>query len=331
MTLTLWSAGHFATRIGLVGLLLAAGLASAQPLTLVRKIELPGVHGRIDHMAADAEGGRLFVAALASDSLEVIDLRSGRRTDRIGSPREPQGVLYLANSKRLIVANGRGGVQAFAAAKQPAVATQLALDDTDNLRWDAAAGTVYVGFSSALAELDASSLRVRRRIELAAHPEAFQIEQSGRRIYVNVPNAGHIAVVNRDSGKVEATWVLDDAARNFPMALDEAGHRLFVATRLPALLLVYDTVSGRRVARVPTCGDADDVFFDDARQQLYVVCGEGRVDTVRGDGGQYLTLAQTRTSPGARTGLYAPETSTLFVAAPASNGMPAHVLEYRIP
>jgi len=166
----------------------------------------------------------------------------------------------------VIVANGAGGgVQAFADGKPPVVAAQPALDDADNLRWDAAAGTVYVGFGSALAELDAGSLRIKRRIELTAHPGAFQIEAAGRRVYVNVPNAGHIAVVNRDSGKVEATWTLDDAARNFPTALDEAGHRLFVATRLPAKLLVYDAASGRRVARASTCGDADDVFFDEAR------------------------------------------------------------------
>jgi hypothetical protein len=109
---------------------------------------------------------------------------------------------------------------------------------------------------------------------------------------VNVPRAGHVAVVNRDSGKVQATWVLNDAASNYAMALDEAGHRLFIATRAPALLLTYDTRSGRRMARTPTCGDADDLFFDQAAKQLYVVCGEGRVDVVKPKGDSYVGRIQ---------------------------------------
>lgn len=305
-------------------------LCTAQTLTLARKIEMQAIHGRIDHLAVDVEGGRLFVAALASDSVEVIDLRTGKAVDRIKSLHEPQGVLYDAQAKRLVVANGSGGgVQVFADGKPPAVASQGSLDDADNLRRDAVSGSIYVGFGSALAKLDEGTLAIKRRIGLAAHPEAFQIEQSGRRIYVNVPNAGQVAVVNRDSGKVEATWPLDDAARNFPMALDEDGHRLFIATRLPARLLVYDTSSGRLVGRSETCRDADDLFFDDARQQLYMVCGEGSVAVMRPEGKKYMTAMSVPTSPGARTGWFVPSLSTLFVAVPARNGETAHVLEYR--
>jgi DNA-binding beta-propeller fold protein YncE len=314
-----------------LALALGRAAAFAQTLTLTRRIELPSVRGRIDHLAVDVDGGRLFVAALGSDSLEVVDLRAGQRVDRITGLHEPQGVLYLPSAKRVVVANGSGGgVRAFADGKTPAVAAQQALDDADNLRWDATAATVYVGFSSALAELDAGTLKVKKRIELAGHPEAFQIEQKGRRVYVNVPNAGHVAVVNRDSGKVEATWPLDDTARNYPMALDEAGHRLFVVTRFPARLLVFDTTSGRRAARLPVCGDADDVFFDELRQQVYVICGEGRVDVMRREAERYVAVAQVPTSPGARTGLFVPGLSALFVAAPARGGASAQVLEYQV-
>lgn len=327
MNTTFWLTG---LRLGLAVLALSWMPASGQTLTLVRKIELPGVQGRIDHLAIDEQGGRLFVAALGSDSLEVVDLRAGKREGRITSLHEPQGVLYIAASKHVIVANGSGGgVQAFADGRPPAVAVQPDLDDADNLRWDAAAGTTYVGFGSALAELD-GSLRVKRRFELAGHPESFQIEQAGRRIFVNVPRAGHVAVVNRDSGKVEATWVLNDAASNYAMALDEAGHRLFIATRTPALLLTYDTQSGRRVARTPTCGDADELFFDQAAKQLYVVCGEGRVDVARPKGDSYVVAARVSTSTGARTGLFVPGLAALFVAAPARGGASAHVLEFQV-
>ncbi len=149
-------------------------------------------------------------------------------------------------------------------------------------------------------------------------------------MYVNVPKARQIAVVDRGSGKVEATWRLTDAAQNFPMALDERENRLFVVTRLPARLLVYETGSGNRVAQVPVCGDADDLFLDDARQQLYVVCGEGQIDVVRGSGEQYAVAEHVPTAPGARTGLFVPSLSTLFIAVPARGGSVAEIRAYKI-
>jgi hypothetical protein len=300
---------------------------------LDRRIELPSVRGRIDHMAVDSDGQRLFVAALGSDSLEVVDLQAGRRVDRITALHEPQGVLYLGPRKRLFVANGSGGgVQAFADGKAPAAASQASLDDADNLRWDETGDVVYVGFGKSLAALDPDTLRILRRIGLAGHPESFQLEPSGRKIYVNVPSAGHIAVVDRRSGKVEATWPFADAARNFPMALDEGNHRLFIVTRQPALLLAYETASGsgRRIAQVPVCGDADDLFLDDTRHQFYVVCGEGEIDVVRGVGGQYAVAERVPTAPGARTGLFVPSLSMLFVAVPARGGQTAEIRAYRI-
>jgi chromate transporter len=47
----------------------------APPLRLVQTIPLPGVQGRIDHLAVDVAGQRLFVAALGNNTVEVVDLR----------------------------------------------------------------------------------------------------------------------------------------------------------------------------------------------------------------------------------------------------------------
>jgi DNA-binding beta-propeller fold protein YncE len=305
--------------------------AFAQSLVLDRTIALPSVRGRIDHLAVDADGARLFVAALGSDSLEIVDLRAGKRVDRITTLHEPQGVLYLDRSHRVVVANGSGGgVLAFPDGKGPAIAAQPTLDDADNLRLDPSTGEVYVGFGKALAALDPDTLQVLRRIDLEAHPESFQIEQSGRRIYANVPGAGHVAVIDRGSGRVVATWRIEGAARNFPMALDEGGHRLFVATRLPPRLIAFDTESGRQTDRVPVCGDADDLFFDGAAHRLYVVCGEGEVDIVRSDDGQLTMKGRVPTAPGARTGLFAPHLSALFIAIPARGGSAAEIRAYTV-
>lgn len=315
-----------------MGLLVAiqfctAPQASAQALVLTRTIELPAVHGRLDHMAIDLDGKRLYLAAFAAGSVEVIDLQAGIRAARIEHLHEPQGVAHLRQGNRLFVADG-GGVSGFADAKR--VALIDGLDDADNMRSDPATGQLYVGYASVLAVLNTQTMRIVSRVQLAGHPEAFELASTGPHIYINVPSARHIAVVDRRTGKVTATWDVADASQNFAMALDEPRHRLFVATRRPAMLLVYDTASGSRVATLPICGDVDDVFFDHERRQLYAICGEGVVDVVQQqDADHYRVTEHIPTSLGARTGLFVPGLATLFVAAPSHAGALAEVRAYR--
>jgi hypothetical protein len=303
-----------------------------EPLQLVQTIVLPDVRGRIDHLDVDVDGGRLFVAALGNNTVEVIDLRAGRRSARIEDMREPQGVAYVPEGKRLFVANGQGGsVLVFAGNELAPVGYVDALADADNVRYESASGRLYVGYGSALAVLEVPTMQKVYDIKLAGHPESFQLESTGSRIFVNVPNAQQIAVVDRKKGNVAATWELGEMRANFPMALDEANHRLFVATRRPAALLVYDTETGKRVASVPIGGDADDLFFDGERKQVYAICGEGVITVAeQQDADRYVAIGQVPTARGARTGLFVPTQKTLYVAVPAQRSAPAEIRVYKV-
>ena len=308
----------------------AAAAAAAQgataPLELVRTIRLPDVRGRIDHLAVDPGGARLFVAALGNDSVEVVDLHRGTRVARITGLHQPQGIGYVQSANRLFVANAGGGVDVFDASALRRASRVPGLDDADNVRDDAARGTVYVGYGHALATLDATDGRLLGTVELAGHPESFQLESTGPRIFVNVPDAAQIAVVERSSRKVLDTWSIGAGRANFPMALDEVDRRLFVATRRPAALLVFDTRAGALTAQLPLHGDADDLFYDAKRKRLYAICGEGFVDVFQQeDPDHYARAAEVRTVRGARTGLFVAARDSLFVAVPAHAGAPAEI------
>lgn len=316
--------------------LLAAVLCQARParaddppLALVGEIELPGIAGRLDHLALDAAHDRLFVAALGAGRVEAIDLHLSRRVSSLAGLREPQGLAWDAREQRLLVAEG-GRVDAFTADGER-VARAGGLDDADNLHLDAASGLLYVAADDALAVLDAKSLRLERRFALEGHPEAFALSAEGPEIYVNVPSAGRVAVLDRRSGRTLRAFELGGAGGNFALALDEPRRRLYVATRRPARLVVFDTASGARVAGMPLCGDADDLFLDAERQRLYAICGDGSVDVVRQLDADHVAPAQRlATAPGARTGLFVPERATLFVAVPARDGRPAALRAYRV-
>jgi DNA-binding beta-propeller fold protein YncE len=293
--------------------------------------DLPSVKGRIDHFGVDAKRHRLFVAALGNDTLEVVDVRAGRRERSLSGFGEPQGVLYVPGVDRVFVANGSAGrVDVLDGSSLARIRSITGLDDADNVRYDAAAGKVWVGYGKgALRALDPATGDSSGEIRLPGHPESFQLETRGSRIFVNVPTGRQVAVVDRTKGAVVASWKTPGAAANYPMALDEPGRRLFVGARRPAVVLVYDIDSGKVVARQPVGGDTDDLFFDSARKRLYVVCGEGRIDVVRRDDPDHYSLeSSVRTAPRARTGLFVVEEDKLYVAAPASGGAPAKLLSY---
>jgi len=289
---------------------------AAQPLRLEKTIELPDVQGRIDHMSIDVKGERLFVSALGNNTLEVVDLKVGQRAKTVGQLKEPQGVVYIPETDRLFVANGNdGSVRIFDASSYAPLKTLDYGDDADNLRYDSTHKRIYVGYGSgAVGEIDSDGNKVAD-IRLDAHPESFQLEADGRRIYVNLPNSRKVAVLDREKHAVLATWKTDMAFANFPMALNESEHRLFVVTRMPARLLVFDTNTGKIVQKLPAVGDCDDVFYDKTGKRIYASGGDGAISVFQQeDSDHYRESARIPTVKGARTSFFSPTLDRLFLA-----------------
>jgi DNA-binding beta-propeller fold protein YncE len=302
----------------------------AEPLRLVKTISLPGVQGRIDHLAADASGQRLFVCALGNNTLEVVDIKKGERVQSLAGFNEPQGVRYVPEPNLVVVANGGDGVVTFldGASLKP-IKTIRFSGDADNVRYDAKHGRIYVGYGAgALGVLDVKGERVGD-IPLGGHPESFQLDSAGK-IFVNIPTRHEIAVVDVNKRKVVARWPVSVASNNYPMTLDEAHHRLFVMTRRPPHLLVYDTETGKLVSTLPADGDSDDLFYDGAHGRIYASFGEGSVLVYRQlDADHYQVAARTATAAGARTALYSPELGQFFVAVPHRGNLSAEIRVYQ--
>jgi len=288
-------------------------------LTQVRTIPLDGVEGRIDHLGLDAKRKRLFVAALGNNTVEVVDLAKGKVIQRITHLRAPQGIGFAPESNRLAVANDEdGSCRLYDGTSLRQTASIDLKDDADNVRYEISSHRFWVGYGEGgLAAIDPKSGRQIADVKLDAHPESFQLETKGKRIFVNVPGAGHIAVVDREKGTLIGKFALKEASANFPMALDEADHRLFVGCRRPATLLVLDTETGRTVTALDIVGDTDDVFYDAANKRIYVSGGAGGITVIsQKNADMYDVSGQVATAPGARTSFFVPETGTLYVAVP---------------
>ena len=312
---------------------LAAAESGDASLQLKQTIALPGVEGRIDHFALDPAGDRLFVCALGNNTVEVLDLRKGQRIHSITGLGAPQGIAYIPEPNRFFVANDKGGIcKIYDAKSYQAVGEINFKDDADNVRYDDVSKRIYVGFGTGgIGIISASEGKIIGAIRLPVHPEAFELEKQGHCIFVNVPNARQVAVIDREKSEVIATWKTDGALGNFPMAFDEANHRLFIGCRTPPKLVVLNTESGSVVASVDISGDPDDVFYDSKRHRIYAICGAGKIDIIeQTDANTYRAFAKVDTATGARTGFFVPERDHLFIAVAHRGSQAAEIRCYQI-
>jgi YVTN family beta-propeller protein len=325
-----------AVLAGVVALVNTAGPASAQstdtgPLQLETKIPLGDVRGRIDHMAVDLKRQRLFVAELGNDSVGIVDLSNRKLISRIPGLKEPQGVGYEPTTDVLYVANaGDGSVRLFEGSDYKTTGRIELGSDADNVRVDAAARRVFVGYGSGgLAVIDPSTRSKVGDISLKAHPESFQIDPDASQIFVNVPDAHGIAVVDRTSQKQIGNWPQADRGANFPMTLDHVRRQVLAIFRAPAELGVFSMTEGKPISTTETCGDADDLFMDAKRARVYVSCGAGFLDVFEAKEATYRRISRIPTVSGARTSLFVPEMDRLLVAVRASSGEPAAIWIFR--
>jgi len=304
------------------------------PLQLEEQIPVPGVAGRLDHFTADAKRRRLFVSALGNNTVEVIDVFAGKVIQSIKGLAQPQGPLYVPDVDKLYVANAEDGkVRVYDGATYALRKTIDFGKDPDNMRYDEASKTVFVGFGEddgGIAMIDPKTdERVGQVYKTEGHPESFQVEASGGRIFVNVPDAGFVVEsINRKSGEV-TKWPLKGLRGNYAMALNEQDQRLFTITRKPPMMVVLNTETGNEVARMRAAGECDDVFFDASRKRIYVIGAEGFVSVFQqNDPDHYDLLANVQSQVGIRTGYFFVKRDRFYVGVPAKGSEPAQVWTY---
>ncbi len=319
---------------------------SSSSLLLIQKIPIPNVQGRIDHMAADITRTQklLFVAEIENNSLDIIDLNSGKRVHSIdnGLLGEPQGVIFIPGYEKIFVSNGQDGSVDIFDAKSFKLEKKIQLPstDADNMRYDSYTGLVYVGYGQgALGKINLNNESVIGNIKLAGHPESFQIGQAinrslvgqDNRIFINVPDSNSIIVANNQKDSILTTWSIPNAQNNFPMALDEYHHRLFVGTRDPSKLIVFDIGSGRIVSSLDIAQHPDDIFYDALNKRIYVSCGEGFINIIQQkDADNYMSIESIPTAKGARTSLFIPELDRFYLAVPQEGNQASEIRVYKI-
>ena len=307
--------------------------SESNSLRLVATIPLPGVSGRIDHLAFDQVHQTLFAAALGNNTVEVVDLINKNVIHTIRNLSEPQGVAFIPESGHLFVANGGNGeCDIFDASSFRKVNSIQLSGDADNVRYDSSDNKIYVGYGDGgIAIIDASNYKQVADIKLSGHPESFQLDKTDKKIYANVPDKKQIEVVDLKLNAVTDRWIMSDASSNFPMSLDEANHVIFIGCRHPAMLIAIDMRTGKTITTIATDNDVDDLFYDKTSNQIYMSCGGGYLNIIKyTETNTFVSNEKIQTHSGARTSLFIPELNRLIVASPSGFNRDAALLIYNV-
>jgi hypothetical protein len=301
------------------------------PLSLTQTIALPQIKAGMNHLAADAKRGRFFVTVPRDRVSVVVDLKAGRPLQTLAGP--SVAACFLPDLDRLCVSGH--GVVAFYDGDSLTPAGKVDVDgDLDELQYDAGKKRLCVGMmdtdKAGIAVIDVPGRKLVAKLKLPAKPQGFVVGSKADRIYVNTPGAEQVTVLDGRTGTIVGEWKLTGAQANYPVALDEKNHRLFVGCRKPARMLVLDTGTGKTVAGIDTGGDADDMSFDPGSRHVYLACGSGVITTIEQvDADHYRKLSDTSTAEDARNSLFVPALKTFYLAVPRQGDRPTELRAYR--
>jgi hypothetical protein len=302
-------------------------------LTLNKAIQMPEVKGRIDHMDVNVKDQIVYMAALGNNTLEVIDLQAGKVIHSIKGLDKPQGVGYVPSTSEIFVANGGNGDCYFynATTFEKTAAINLG-SDADDVRYDSASETIYVGYGEGgIAAINARTHQQTGNVQLPAHPEGFQLDKGINRMLVNVPDKNMIAVIDLAQLKVIDQWTRNTPTANFPMTLDTIHHYAFIGYRRPAKLIVLDSKTGNEISNNDMAGDIDDLYFDYQTKRIYISGGEGYINVFEQQANnRFNKIANIPSRSGARTSLFIPQLKLFVLAERAESNNPAELTVYTV-
>ncbi len=317
------------------------------PVTLLRTTYLPDIVGDFDHFAVDLKRNHLFVSAEVHHSVEMFDLRTGEHLRSIGGLKTPHSLAFDARKDELMIADGGDSALILLAGGDLHRIDRIALidgsatgksDSPDAAYFDPKTRLYYIGNGGISANLPDSTItifspeegKIVGEIKVPGNNLESMVVDDGRgRLYVNVRDQKHIAVIDLQTKRVVTTWTAPDMNRNTSLTLDPAAGRLFVAGRNPGLLYVFNVDSGAVVSKLPCVNVNDDMTWDPAMKRLYISGSEG-LSIFHQDSPDKYTLLTDLPTNGGKTSTYVREAGQFYVVHPKTDVDIAGLLVYRV-
>jgi hypothetical protein len=309
---------------------------------LIQSVDLPGYSGDFDHFAVDYDRNRLLLAAEDHGTLEVFDLKTSAHLRTVDGFGNPHSILVRKGSPTVLITDSeKEGATLRDAETYNKKKSVVLTPGSDTSKYDAAANVLYVVTGGKDVNMKTANLEALNPDTGATvgkitfqdnHVEAMAFADRDPRLFINLTQTNKIAVVDRTTMKLLATWPVPPARQNAMVAFDVAQHRLYVVCRDPGMVVVMNSDNGAVVGTQPAPLRSDEVQYDAERHRLYVPGGEGYMAVYDTSDSDHLKLMEkVTTAPGAKTGLLVPPLHRLFLAvSPGETKATAKVLTYEV-
>jgi hypothetical protein len=314
----------------------------APAVKLIHSVDLPGYSGDFDHFAVDYDRNRLLLAAEDHGTLEVFDLKTSDHLRSVDGFGNPHSILVRPGSPTVLITDSEKQGASLRDADTYAKKRSLTLTPgSDTSKYDLAANVLYVvtggkDVDMQTANLEAVNPDTGEKIGSITfqdnHVEAMAFDDGDPRLFINLTQTNKIAVVDRKTLKLIATWPVPPAKQNAMVAFDSAQHRLYIVCRDPGMVVAMNSDTGAVVDTQPAPLRADEVQYDSHKHRLFVPGGEGYMGVYDTADPDRLKLTEkVPTAPGAKTGLLLPSMHRLFLAvSPGESKAMAKVLTYEV-
>lgn len=273
-----------------------------------------GAPDRWDYVVSDAATGRVYVAH--GDRLDVVDGRAGTVIGAVnGIPGGPHGTVIVRGVG--VTDDGDAAQAVIFDPKTLAVLRRVpAGADADGIAADPVTGRVLVanGDPGTVSVIDPAMGKPVATIPVG---EALEYPAAGKgRVFVAGKAKGDIVVIDPAKATVLAHWAMPDCVKPHGLAIDPAGHRLFVGC-VNTKMIVLDSKTGRIVATMPIGQGSDSLGWDPRRRRVFSANGgDGTITVVQQDDpDHYHALEPIRTRLSGRNMAVDEATGRLFVAA----------------
>ena len=315
---------------------------SQETLQPVAKFVMPAsVQGKFDHLGIDERGSRLFVAAESAHQVLVFDLKSGKYLRSITGIEIPHAIFVREDLNRIFITDGGAGALKVYDGRTYALLKTIPLKvDADSIGYDPATHLLYIVNGGGDAHETFSMLSIVDTTRDAKVGdvkidgdtlEAMALEKSTDKMYVNNPAKNTVTELNRKNRSIVANWPVKLGKHNVAMALDEAGHRLFIASR-SGDISVFNTETQKELTSLPIGKGVDDLAFDSATKRLYAPCGGDGLIYVYEQRGkdQYTLIGKVPSGPGGKNALLDKSLGRYFVIIPPQGSTPGAVYAYAL-
>jgi DNA-binding beta-propeller fold protein YncE len=292
--------------------------AEADTLVLTQTILLKGVPGKLDHLAVDSKGERLFVANKPNNTLDIVDLKAGKLIRQIPDQGKVSGVTYAEDLDMIYVGNGAGSCNAFDGKQYQQVFSAKA-PNADNVHFHSGSKLVYAGQDEILSAFDATTGDLKAKVDLPGAVHGFRIDKKAGRIYAVLTKPNLIAVIDLSSHEIVSQFPLTLSDAGSPIAQDAENGLLFVGCpKQKPMVVVFDIQTGKEVGSVEIPAGIDDIHFDSQRKRVYASCGIGALVVIEKRGDVCEIVSQIETLKDSRTCAW--KAGKIYLGVPKQEG-----------